>query len=109
MMMSGKTRAFYVSPENLERVKNTFELDSDEEIILADDNNFVQKLIESMKKFADKKVFFIMTDDDAQYKKVIANLIEAGFIENKNFINARLLMVDKQGTDFNSYQLLKLL
>ena len=109
MMMSGKTRAFYVSPENLERVKNTFELDSDEEIILADDNNFVQKLIESMKKFADKKVFFIMTDDDEQYKKIIANLIEAGFIENKNFINARLLMVDKQGTDFNSYQLLKLL
>ena len=108
MMMSGKTRTFYVSPENLERVKNTFELNSDENIILAD-NNSVQNLIESMKKFADKKVFFIMTDDDEQYKKIIANLIEAGFIENKNFINARLLMVDKQGTDFNSYQLLKLL
>lgn len=109
VMLAGKVRVFYIPAENLEQVKNIFEIGANEEIILADENDSVEKLIESMKKFADKKAYFVMQDDEDQYQKLSAVLIEAGFIEDKNFMNARKLMIDKQGKDFNSYQLLKLL
>mgnify|MGYP007056177823 CR=1 FL=1 len=105
-MMSGKTRAFYVSPQMFEGVKNIFGVQRDEEIILADSQESIKKLLKSLKKSKHKKVFFIMLESPQILQVVGAELLNAGFKENQDFINATNFLSDIHGVPFNSFALI---
>ena len=97
-MMSGKTRAFFTPPRDVDGLKNFFSIRDDEEIILAENQTSFQKLIDAMKNSQGKKVFFIMLPN-FPYQA----LIQAGFVPNRDFLNGLEFLSEAQGVPLNSY------
>ena len=101
-MMSGKTRTFFTPPHDIDGLKKFFSVRDDEEIILAENQQSLQKLIDAMKKSQGKKIFFIMLPNFSYQI-----LIQAGFIPNKDFVNGLDFLSEAQGVPLNSYQFIK--
>ena len=100
--MSGKTRAFFTTPANLDALKKIFFVSDDEEILLAEDQSSLQKLIDAMKKSRGKKIFFILL----QFFPFQA-LAEAGFVFGKDFFNGFDFLSAAHGLPLNSYLLIQ--
>ena len=98
-MMSGKTRAFFILPHDIDGLKKFFSIRDDEEIILAENQTSLQKLLDAMKKSQGKKVFFIMLPNFP-----FQALIQAGFVPNRDFVNGLEFLSEAQGLPLNSYQ-----
>ena len=98
-MMSGKTRAFFTLPRDIDGLKKFFSIRDDEEIILAENQTSLQKLLDAMKKSQGKKVFFIMLPNFP-----FQALIQAGFVPNRDFVNGLEFLSEAQGLPLNSYQ-----
>ena len=101
-MMSGKTRAFFTLPQNVDATKKIFSIRDDEEIILADNSNALQKLIDAMKLSKGKKIFFILTPGFP-----FQILIQAGFVYGRDFFNGMEFLSEAHGVPFDSYPLVK--
>ena len=101
-MMSGKTRAFFILPNNVEAMKKIFSIRDDEEIILAENPESLQKLIDAMKLSAGKKVFFIVLPIFP-----FQVLIQEGFVPKKDFVNGMDFLSELHGVPLNSYPLVK--
>ena len=101
-MMSGKTRAFFAAPNNIDALKKIFSIRDDEKIILADNQDALQKLLDLMKKSRGKRVFFILLPNFP-----FQALTQAGFVPGKDFVNGLEFLSEAHGVPFNSYQLIK--
>lgn len=101
-LMSGKTRAFFAAPNNIDVLKKLFSIRNDEKIIPAENQESLQKLLDTMKKARGKKVFFILLPG---FPYQI--LTEAGFTAGKDFVNGLEFLSEAQGVPLNSHQLLK--
>ncbi len=97
-ILSGKTRAFFTPPRDVDGLKKFFSIRDDEEIILAENQTSLQKLIDAMKNSQGKKVFFIMLPN-FPYQA----LIQAGFVPNRDFLNGLEFLSEAQGVPLNSY------
>ena len=102
LIMSGKTRAFAVMPGYVDELKKVFRVRENEEIILLENRNSLQKLVDSMKAAQGKKVFFIMAQNFP-----FNMLVKAGFVFGRDFLNAIEFLSEEQGVPLNSYKLLK--
>ena len=101
-LMSGKARAFFALPQDIEMLKIFFAMRDDEEVILAETEQSLRELIDAMRRSRGKKVFFIM----------VANfpfnmLIQAGFVYGKDFLNGLEFLSEANGMPLNSYELIK--
>jgi len=96
-MMSGKTRAFFVTPQDVDMIKKAFSVQKGEDIILAENQDSIKKLIKAMKRSQGKKIFFI-TMLIFPYNV----LINEGFVFGKDFLNGAEFLLG-----FNSYSLIK--
>ena len=105
-LVSGKTRAFFVQPNMVDAARQIFYVKPEEEIIAADSPESLQKLIDAMKKAGGAKVFFVLVGD---YLSIAHPLLQAGFVEGRDFLNAMLFLSDANGLPLNSYSLVKLL
>ena len=105
-LVSGKTRAFFVQPNMVDAARQIFYVKPEEEIIAADSPESLQKLIDAMKKSGGAKVFFVLVGN---YLAAAQPLVQAGFVEGKDFLNAMLFLSDAHGVPLNSYSLVKLL
>ncbi len=103
-LISGKTRAFFVEPNQIEAVRQIFYVKPEEEIIAAESPESLQRVANSLA--ARDKVFFILIGN---YFAVAQPLIQAGFVEGRDFLNGALFLSDAHGVPFNSYSLIKLL
>ncbi|MBQ4404624.1 MAG: hypothetical protein II857_09470 [Selenomonadaceae bacterium] len=101
-MMSGKTRAFFTPPRDVDGLKKFFLIRDDEEIILAENQASLQKLLDAMNASRGKKVFFIMLPAFP-----FQALIQAGFVPNSDFVNGLEFLSEAQGLPLNSYPLIK--
>lgn len=101
-LMSGKTRVFFTMPENLEATKEVFAVRDDEEIILAENQDSLRKLLVEMKTSQGKKVFFIMVTDFP-----FSVLTEAGFVRGRDFLNGFEFLSEAHGFPLDSHRLLK--
>ena len=101
-IMSGKTRAFCIVPENINELKKVFHVHKDEEIIPLENKASLQKLIDSMKASQGKKIFIIM---DRNFPFNV--LTQAGFAFGKDFLNGMEFLSEEQGISLNSYPLIK--
>ena len=101
-VMSGKTRAFFTLPQNVEAIKKTFSIRNDELIIRAEGDAPLKKLIAEMKKAHGKKVFFILLPNFP-----FNVLIKAGFAFGKDFLNGIEFLSDANGVQLNSYPLIQ--
>ncbi len=104
--MSGKERAFFIPPENLDTAKKIFAISDSEEIIAAGAQGSFQNLIDSMKKSRGKKIFFILVAD---YRTLGFELTKAGFVEGKDFLNALAFLSDAHSIPLNSYPLVHMI
>ncbi len=101
-LMSGKTRAFFTLPHNVEATKEIFAVRDDEDIILAESQESLQKLIDAMKLSRGKKIFFIMLPNFP-----FNALTQAGFVYGKDFLNGLEFLSAEHGVPLNSYQLVQ--
>ncbi len=101
-IMSGKTRAFFTTPENVEATKGIFSVRKDEEIILIENQESLQKLLKAMKRSKGKKIFFILYP----YFQFDV-LTKEGFVYGKDFLNGLEFLSAEQGTSLNSYKLIQ--
>ncbi len=99
--VSGKTRAFFTIPVNVDAIKNIFLIRDDEEILLAENQSSLQKLIDAMNASRGKKIFFIMAQGFP-----LSLLSKAGFVFGKDFFNGYDFLSAAQGMPLNSYPLL---
>ena len=106
-IMSGKTRAFFIAPEEIESTKKIFSIRANEMIISAESAESFQKLLDAMKNFRGKSVFFIMTKKFLDEKFPFEKLTEAGFIAGNDFIKGWRLLSKDNGEPFNSYSLVQ--
>ena len=100
-MMSGKTRAFFTLQPNVDATKKIFSIRDNEEIILADKPDSLQKLIDAMKLSKGKKVFFILVQGFP-----FQMLTQAGFVFAEDFLDGMEFLSEAHGIKFNSYPLL---
>ena len=97
-MMSGKTRAFFTTPDNVDAIKEIFSIRKDESIILAESEQSFKKLIDSMKKAKGKKIFFIVLPNF-----LFKILTDENFVPGKDFVNGFEFLSEAQGLPLNSY------
>ncbi len=102
---SGKERAFFVTSDNVDTIKGIFMVKDSEEFIVAYSSKDLEKLISAIQKSRGKKIFFIM----ANYNFVKEKLIDAGFVEKVDFLNAEVFLSDKHGYKLPTYTILKFL
>ena len=86
-VLSGKSRAFVVTPEQSERVKKDFFVRDDEEIIIVAKDAMNQDLIDRIKKERGGKVLFGFVSGFPETLKT------AGLVEDKDFFNGSLQCV----------------
>ena len=85
-------------------MKKIFSISDVEEIVLAENENSVQKLIDVMKNSRGKCLFFITV------KNFPFNyLTKEGFAQNKDFLKAWELLSAANGEPFDSHPLVKTL
>ena len=101
-IMANKGRAFFVAPNNVDFVKKVFSVRADEQIIRAEDNDALNKLLTAMKNFRGQKVFFIMIPNFP-----FQVLIKAGFEPGKDFVSGIEFLSEAHGVPLNSYPLIK--
>ena len=101
-MMSGKTRAFFTLPQNVEGLKKIFFVRDDEEIILAENPSSLQKLIDAIKLSEGKKIFFILFPNFP-----FQALIQAGFVNGRDFLNGFYFLSEAHGIPLDSYPIVK--
>ena len=103
--MSGKERAFFVTPNNVDSIKKIFYVKDSEEIINAVSEESVRQMINSLKNSGGKKIFFILVN----YPLLRQILMQFGFVEGKDFLNAELFLSDAHGVPLDSHQFVKLM
>ena len=106
-VLSNKSRAFFVEPKKLDSMKKLFSIQKQEEIILAENEGSLKKLIQAMKNAKDKSVFFILTEKFMNKNFPFDQLKQAGFTEGKNYLKAWTFLAEAKSTPFNSYSLIE--
>ena len=106
-IMSGKTRAFFIVPMKIESMKKFFSIRDDELIIPAENEDSLQKLIDAMKVYQGKCVFFIMTKKFLKKKFPLDLLTENGFALNKDFVRGWEFLSGAYGNKLNSFPLIQ--
>lgn len=102
-IMSGKTRAFVILPQNLETMKQIFGVRDDEEIIFFESEESLPKMIGAMNQGRGKKIFFVLLTDFP-----IEILTDVGFVYGQDFLNGfEFLAETNRRPLLNSYPLLK--
>lgn len=103
---SNKTRTFFVAPGKIDSLKKTFSIRDDEEIIPAENEDSLQKLLDTMKTSQGKCLFFIMTEKFLKKKFPFDLLKREGFVEDKDFVKA-WAFTKPQGESIDSYSLIQ--
>lgn len=104
-IMSGKSRVFFTAKGNVERLRQVFYLREGEEIIPAVNEESVQILKESMKASAGKKLYFMLVGEGYYFLR--ADLINEGFVEGRDFVNAMQFLSDAHGVPLDTYNFVK--
>ena len=106
-LMSGKERGFFVIAPSVDAIKKTFYVRDNEEIIPAVNQESLKQLVGSMKAAGGKKVYFIYVG--AAYGGVRFELMKAGFVENRDFIDISNFLSELHGAPLDTYPFVKLL
>ena len=107
--MSNKKRAFFIEPKQVNSMKKFFSIRDDEEIIIADSEKALDKLLESMNESRGKKIFLVMTKDFMDKAFPFARLTKEGFVLNQDFLKGWELLSAANGEPFDSHPLVKTL
>ena len=99
--MSGKTRVFYVTKDNVEMIKQVFSVREDEEIIFASNSAPLKKLVNNIKASDGSKIFIVIVP-----KFPFRFLTRRGFTPGKDFLDGVEFLSEAQGVLPNFYELI---
>ncbi len=105
MIMSGKSRVFFVDKVNIELMHSAFFVKEDEKIIVAKNLNYIQLLKDSIRASKGKELYFILTP--SWYGKIHAELIKDGFVEGRDFVDAMSFLSELHGVPLEKYDFVK--
>lgn len=97
-VMSGKTRAFFITSADLPSMKKIFSIRDDEEVILADKKESIPNLVCSMAKAQGRKIFIIVVPN---FKAVQELLEQLDFVQERDFIDGEIFLCPKRTRNFN--------
>lgn len=100
--MRDRKRVFFVDPQNRDSIRKIFSVSNDEEIITAENQSSMKKLLDAMKKARGKKIFFIVMPNFP-----FSALTKEGFVFGKDFVNGLDFLTEAQGVPPNSHALIK--
>ena len=100
--MSGKTRGFFILPNDVGWLKNFFSIRDDEEIITVENQDSLKKLLDAMNASRGRKIFFILVPNFP-----LQILTQAGFAPGRDFFNGFEFFSEAQGVPLNSWPLIK--
>lgn len=100
--MSGKTRAFFAMPNDVDGLKRFFQIRDDEEIITVENQESLKNFLDAMNASHGRKIFFIMLP-----KFPFQILIQAGFVPGRDFFNGVEFLSEAQGVPLNSWPLIQ--
>ena len=105
-LLTHRKRAFFVNTNNLDAIRQIFEIKDDELVIESFDTNSAGNLLLAMKESQGKKIFFILFD---KYLALRNALIQRGFVENVDFVDILSFLSEKHGVkvDFDSREILQ--
>lgn len=110
-IMQGRKRVFFFEFTKIKTMTKHFSIRDDEEIIIAENNESVEKLVDFMKKSAGKIVVFVITGgwfkQKFKEKYVADRLVKEGFINGRDFLNGWDFLSASRGAHFNSLPLIK--
>ena len=104
VIMSGKQRAFFVEPQNIDAVKEIFYINPNEEIIPAETIASLEKMFDSLTNAKGKKIIFMVVNN---FPVISGFLTKAGFVEGRDFINGMAFLSNAHGLPLNPYPLVK--
>ena len=84
-MLDGKSRGFFVDKNNIQAVKQIFDIKDESVIINASEPNAIEKLIKVMEEGRGKKIFFLLAGSYDNFTKILAS---NNFVEGQDFVNA---------------------
>lgn len=100
-VVSGKTRGFIVSKNDVDAIKKLFAVRNDEELITVDRDTPRQIIFERMNASRGKKIFFVFVQNFP-----FVNFEKLGFVYGRDFLNGLELLADAQTLAVNSHLLL---
>ena len=101
---SGKKRVFFMSANFIETIKQIFDINETEKIIVEEESNSISDLIKLLKTSRTKNIFFIISDNFADIRDKLEN---AGFAEGQDFLDGTLFLSDKHGISIDKWSFLK--
>lgn len=104
--VSGKRRAFVTAPQNIDALKKVFYVQEGEDIFQINSPSWLNELIKVMKESVDKKIYFMLTGKFI-YPQIRSMLIQAGFVEWKDFLNGEIFLSEVHGVHLNSYPIIE--
>ena len=87
-------RAFFLSPNDIPKLKKLFSFQDDEPIIEIRNANSLNELILKMDELRGQKLFFIFYPDWKLIRKFLTHLV---FKELEDFVNGEIFLVQEQG------------
>ena len=104
-MVSGKLRAFVTVPQNVDALTKVFYVHEGEEIFQINSPNWLNELANEMKNSVGKKIYFMLTA--GIYPQLRGALMQVGFVEGRDFLNAEMFLSEIHGVQLNSYPLIE--
>ena len=105
-IMAGKKRVFFINSRDVNALKNIFQINSNEKIILADSPNSLKILVDTMRNSKGKQVAFLVINEFQETALFLTNL---GFTFGKDFLNGIEFLSDAEEVPFDSRFMLDLL
>ena len=106
ILMSKKRRAFFIQPANIESIKQIFNIDEDEEIIVFDSQDAFAKMIISLKEAQGRKFFYLFVPD---FRAINEVLIKNGLVKDIDYIDGMSLLSERFGVMDGTFDLVKAL
>lgn len=100
--MSNKARVFFTAPQSVDAIRKIFSVRNDEEIITAENQLSLKKLLDSMNASRGRKLFFIVLPNFP-----FEVLTKFGFVHGRDFVNGMEFLSEAHGIQFNSHPLIR--
>ncbi len=107
--MLGKSRAFFVDPKKIEATKKIFAIRDDEPIIPAENEQSLQKLLETMKMLKGRYIFFIMMPEFMKKPFPFDMLTKEGLADRRDWLKGWNFLSEANGGSFNTNPLIQVL
>ncbi len=109
VITSGKIRCFFIEPAKVDEMKKFFSIRDDEEIILAENEDSVQKLIDTMKNYRNERFFIIMPRKILGKKIPLKKLKKLGLVDGREYWKGWGFFSEEQGFPMDTYFIIQAL